>query len=94
MGRGGYPAEFRRKVLDLVQAGRSVADVARDPDISTETIYAWRRQQRISQGLAPDPASTEKNQAGRRSPPVPPPRELQASSGRWRSHSSVATDRA
>ena len=30
MGRRGYPAEFRRKVLALVQAGRSVADVARD----------------------------------------------------------------
>ncbi|WP_285729284.1 hypothetical protein [Nocardiopsis sp. ATB16-24] len=30
MGRRGYPAEFRRKVLDLVQAGRSVADVARE----------------------------------------------------------------
>lgn len=29
MGRRGYPAEFRRKVLDLVQAERSVADVAR-----------------------------------------------------------------
>ncbi|MDT0326949.1 transposase [Nocardiopsis lambiniae] len=40
MGRRGYPAEFRRKVLDLVQAGRSVADMARDLDISTETIYA------------------------------------------------------
>ncbi|WP_159944457.1 MULTISPECIES: transposase [unclassified Nocardiopsis] len=43
MGRRGYPAEFRRKVLDLVQAGRRVADVARDLDISTETVYAWRR---------------------------------------------------
>jgi transposase-like protein len=30
MGRRGYPPEFRRKVLDLVEAGRSVAGVARD----------------------------------------------------------------
>ena len=51
MGRRGYPAEFRRKVLDLVQAGRSVADVAHDLGISTETIYAWQRQDRIDQGL-------------------------------------------
>ncbi len=28
MGRHEYPAKFRRKVLDLVQAGRSVANVA------------------------------------------------------------------
>ena len=30
MGRRGYPPEFRRKVVDLVEAGRSVADVTRD----------------------------------------------------------------
>ena len=52
MGRRGYHAEFRHKVLDLAQSGRSVADVARDLDISSETVYAWRRQDRIDQGLA------------------------------------------
>ncbi len=30
MGRRGYPAEFRQRVLDLVAAGRRVEDVARD----------------------------------------------------------------
>ncbi len=29
MGRRGYPPEFRRKVLNLVESGRKVADVAR-----------------------------------------------------------------
>ncbi|MBB6118542.1 transposase [Nocardiopsis algeriensis] len=48
MGHRGYPAEFRRKVLDSVEAGRSVADMAHDLDISTETVYAWRRQDRIA----------------------------------------------
>ncbi|MFY7064674.1 transposase [Nocardiopsis changdeensis] len=62
MGRRGYPAEFRCKVLDVVEAGRSVADVARDLDISTETIYAWRRQDRIDRGLAPGLTSTEKTE--------------------------------
>jgi hypothetical protein len=28
MGRRGYPAEFRRRVLDLLTAGRRVADLA------------------------------------------------------------------
>jgi transposase-like protein len=32
MGRWGYPPEFRRRVLDLIEAGRKVADVARDLD--------------------------------------------------------------
>jgi transposase-like protein len=37
-----YPPEFRRKVLDLVAAGRRVAQVATDLDISEQTIYVWR----------------------------------------------------
>lgn len=47
MGRRGYPPEFRRRVLDLVASGRSVADVARDLGISEESVYTWRRQDRI-----------------------------------------------
>ncbi len=51
MGRRGYPAEFRRKVLDLVESGRPVADVAKALGISDQTIYTWRRQERIDRGL-------------------------------------------
>ena len=50
MGRPGYPAEFRRKVLDLLAEGRSVASVAHDLDVSDQTIYNWRRQDRIDRG--------------------------------------------
>ena len=44
MGRCGYPPEFRRRVLDLVEAGRKIAEVADDRGISDQTIYSWRRQ--------------------------------------------------
>jgi transposase-like protein len=47
MGRRGYPPEFRRKVLDLIDAGRNVTDIARDLGISSQTIYNCRRQHRI-----------------------------------------------
>src|SRR6266508_4624492 len=60
MGRRGYPPEFRRKVLDLVEAGRSVADVARDLGSSDQSIYTWRRQDRIDRGLVPGLSSDEK----------------------------------
>lgn len=60
MGRRGYPPQFRRKVLDLVESGRPVAEVARDLQISTETIYTWRRQDRVDQGRAPGLTSGEK----------------------------------
>jgi transposase-like protein len=53
MGRRGYPPGLRRKVLDLVEAGRSVADVARDLEISDQSIYTWRRRDRIDRGLVP-----------------------------------------
>ncbi|WP_446740434.1 transposase [Nesterenkonia sp. AY15] len=53
MGRRGYPAEFRRRVLDLLHAGGSVASIAHDLQISDQTIYAWRRQDRIDRGEIP-----------------------------------------
>jgi len=39
LGRRGFPPEFRRKVLDLLEEGRSVAQVAHDLDISEQSIY-------------------------------------------------------
>ena len=52
-GRRGYPAEFRRRVIDLLATGRKVADVARDLGISEQAIYGWRRQEQIDRGLEP-----------------------------------------
>jgi transposase-like protein len=54
-----YKAEFRRKVLDLVDAGRPVAQVARYLDISAQCIYTWRQQQLIDRGQLPGIASTD-----------------------------------
>jgi len=59
MGRRGYPPEFRRKVLDLVEAGRPIAEVAKALGISAQSIYTWRRQDRIDQGLLPGLSSPE-----------------------------------
>ena len=60
MGRIGYPPEFRRRVLDLISAGRAVGSVADDLAISQQTIYAWRRQDRIDRGVEPGLASGER----------------------------------
>ncbi len=62
MGRRGYPPEFRRKVLDLVESGRPVVDVARDLGISAQSIYVWRRQDRIDKGLEPGLSTEEKSE--------------------------------
>ena len=60
MGRKGYPAEFRRRVLDLVDAGRPIADIARDLGISDQTVYNWRRQDRVDRGVEPGLTTVER----------------------------------
>jgi hypothetical protein len=50
MGRRGYPPKFRRKILDLVAAGRPIAEVAKARGISAQSISTWRLQDRIATG--------------------------------------------
>ena len=65
MGRQGYSVEFRRKVLDLLAAGRSVASVAHDLDISDQTVCNWRRHDRIDRGETPGLSTAEKGELAR-----------------------------
>ena len=51
MAPRGYPAEFRQRVIDLVDGGRPVAQVAAELGISDQSIYTWRRQARIDAGV-------------------------------------------
>lgn len=46
-----YPVEFRRKVLDLIEAGKPVVEIAAQLGVSDQTIYNWRNQDRIDRGL-------------------------------------------
>jgi transposase len=46
-------------VLDLVAAGRAVARVAADLDISAQVICTWRRQALIDAGQLPGLTSSE-----------------------------------
>ena len=54
-----YPPEFRRKVLDLLKAGRSVAEVSADLGVSDQTIYNWRNQDLIDTGQRPGVSSSD-----------------------------------
>ena len=54
-----YPPEFRRRVLELVKAGRPVTEVAADLGVSTQAIYNWRRQAEIDAGLRPGVSSSD-----------------------------------
>ncbi len=54
-----YPNEFRRKVLDLVEAGRPVAEVAEQLGVTGQTIYTWRNQDLVDRGLRPGITTAE-----------------------------------
>jgi transposase-like protein len=62
MARKGYPAEFRRRALDLVAAGKPVADVARLLEVSDQSISSWRRQELIDRGELPGLSSEEREE--------------------------------
>lgn len=60
MARRGYPPEFRRRVVALIEGGRRVAEVAVELQISEQTIYTWRRQARIDAGIEAGLTTSEK----------------------------------
>jgi transposase len=62
MARKGYPAEFRRRALDLVASGRPVVEVARLLEVSDQSIYSWRRQELIDRGELPGVSSPEREE--------------------------------
>ena len=59
MAPRGYPAEFRRRVIGLVEARRPVATVAADLGISDQSMCAWRRQAPIDAGAGPGMTTAE-----------------------------------
>lgn len=54
-----YPAEFRRKVLDLIEAGKPVAEIAVQLGITAQTVYNWRNQDQIDRGLRAGMSTSE-----------------------------------
>ncbi len=57
-----YSPEFRRKVLDLLAAGRSVASVAADLGVSGQTVYNWRKHELIDTGQVPGLSTVEQTE--------------------------------
>ncbi|WP_445185046.1 hypothetical protein ACTXG6_43005 [Pseudonocardia sp. Cha107L01] len=54
------PPEFRRKALEVVKAGRRVAQFAADLDIGEQCIYSRRRQGLVDSGQLPGMISGSK----------------------------------
>ena len=52
MARRGYPPAFRRRVVELVEVGRKVAEFARAIGISVHTLRNWEQGRRQPEGPA------------------------------------------
>ncbi len=74
MARRGHPPEFRQRVIDLVEGGREVAEVAIELQVSEQTIYTWRHQAnaaRIMNGSANPVMRPRKTQDTPKPPAIP-----------------------
>jgi len=49
-----YPPEFRRRLVELVRAGRSPASLAKDFEPSAQTIANWVKQADLDEGKRSD----------------------------------------
>lgn len=43
MGRRGYPGEFRRRAVALMESGKKVKVLSGELGVSEQTLYTWRR---------------------------------------------------
>jgi transposase len=54
-----YPPEFRQKILELIRSGRSGNAVAKQFNVSRQTITNWLRQDERDTGCRTDGLTTE-----------------------------------
>ena len=53
-----YPPEFRQQLIELVRAGRTPEELAREFEPSGQTIRNWVQQADIDEGQGPEGALT------------------------------------
>jgi len=64
--RPPYPPEFRRQMVELVQAGRSPEELAEEFEPSAQTIRNWLVQADRDEGLRHDGLTSEEREELRR----------------------------
>jgi transposase len=57
-----YDAEFRRRVVELVRAGRPVRVVAAELGLAQATVYRWKAQDLIDRGVKPGTSTSEQGE--------------------------------
>ena len=60
--RPPYPAEYRRRIVDLARAGRSFAELAREFEPTENCIRNWVKQAALDSGWRRDGLTTEERE--------------------------------
>ena len=64
--RPPYPAELKRQIVELVRAGRSPSELAREFEPTAQTIQNWVRQADRDEGLRQDGLKSDEREELRR----------------------------
>jgi transposase len=65
--RAPYPPEFRTEAIRLVRnSGKPMAQIARELDVTSETLRIWVKQAAIDDGQRHDGLTTEETEEVRR----------------------------
>jgi len=57
-----YPAEFRRRLVELVRAGRTPESLAKDFEPTAQTIRNWVKQADLDEGRRSDGLTSEERE--------------------------------
>ena len=57
-----YDPEFRRRVVELVQAGRPVRVIAAELGLAEATVYRWKAQDLVDRGIRPGISTSERGE--------------------------------
>ena len=97
MSRSGrpYPPEFRRQMVELVQAGRSPEDLAREFEPTPQSIRNWVAQAERNEGRRSDglttPEREELNRLRRENRQLRLEREILSKAAAWFANEKPAT---
>ena len=82
-----YPPEYRRRIIELARAGRSVNELAHEFEPSANAIRKWVKQAGLDEGLRSDGLTTDErmelNRLRRENRVLREEREILAKAAAW-----------
>jgi len=90
-----YPPEYRRRIVELARAGRSINELAREFEPSANAIRKWIKQAGLDEGLRNDGLTTsereELNRLRRENRVLREEREILKKAAAWFAQETGAT---